>query len=136
MKAIALAVAVLALTAPSAAAAQDDEPPRLKGTVTYERSGGIAGVNDDLTIKRTGKSRLNGRAFTLRKVEREAIAELLAEVDLTSIKVNSKPPVPDAFSHSLTYRGKTVSYDDPSTPKKLKKLTQLLGRLISKYDET
>src|SRR5262245_36673806 len=135
MKAIALAAAVLALALPATAAAQD-EPPKLKGTLTYERSGGLAGTSDSFTIKRTGKARLNGRSFTLRKVERDAVAKLLAKVDLESVKVDPKPPVPDAFSHSLRYRGKTVAYDDPSTPKKLKPLTQLLGRLISKYDES
>lgn len=133
MKAIALAATVLALATP--AAAQDD-PPKLKGTLTYARSGGIAGVADDLTIKRDGRTRLNGRAFRLRKTEREAVAKLVAGVDFASVKVDPKPPVPDALSHELTYRGHTVGFDDPSTPKKLKKLRDLLGRLISKYDET
>jgi hypothetical protein len=137
MKAIALAAVLLAAVIPgAAAAAQDDDPPRLKGTLTYARSGGIAGVDDNLTIKRDGKSRLNGRSFRLRKVEREAVAELVAKVDFASVKVEPKPAVPDAFSHELTYRGHKVTFDDPSTPKKLKKLRDLLGRLISKYDET
>ena len=44
--------------------------------------------------------------------------------------------MPDAFNHTLTYRKHTIAFDDPSTPKKVKKLRDLLGRLIAKYDET
>jgi hypothetical protein len=133
MKVHALAIALLALAAPVAYA--QDEPPKLKGTLSYARTGGIAGVSDSFKIKRTGKARLNGRSFRLRKVEREAIAELLVKVDLGKLKVKAKEPVADAFNHSLRYRGKSIAYDDPSTPKKLKKLTKLLGRLIAKYDD-
>ena|SRR5688572_13936751 len=135
MKFIAFAALLLALTAPTAAAA-DDEIPKLKGTLTYARTGGIAGVNDNLRIKRDGRSLLNGREFRLRKVEREAVAKLVAAAKLERIKVTSKPAVPDAFIHTMTYRKHTITFDDPSTPKKVKQLRDLLGRLIAKYDET
>ena len=133
MRFIALAVLLLALTAPTAAA---DEVPKLKSTLTYARTGGIAGVNDSFRIKRDGWSLLNGREFRLRKVEREAIAKLVEEAKLERVKVQTKPAVPDAFIHTLTYRRHTITFDDPSTPKKVKKLRDLLGRLIAKYDET
>jgi hypothetical protein len=137
MKALALAALLLALAAPTASAATaDDEVPKLKGTLTYARTGGIAGVNDNLRIKRDGWSLLNGREFRLRKVEREAIAKLVDEAKLERAKVTPKPAVPDAFNHTLTYRKHTIAFDDPSTPKKVKKLRDLLGRLIAKYDET
>jgi hypothetical protein len=133
MRFIALAVLLFALTAPTAAA---DEVPKLKSTLTYARTGGIAGVNDSFRIKRDGWSLLNGREFRLRKVEREAIAKLVEEAKLERVKVQTKPAVPDAFIHTLTYRKHTIAFDDPSTPKKVKKLRDLLGRLIAKYDET
>ena len=133
MKAIALALTLLALTAPVASAA---DTPKLKGTLTYARTGGIAGVNDNFRIKRDGWALLNGREFRLRKVEREAVAKLVEQAKLENAKVVPKPAVPDAFNHTLTYRKHTISFDDPSTPKKVKPLRDLLGRLISKYDET
>lgn len=133
MKVIALAVVLLSLTAPAAAAA---DAPRLKGTLTYARTGGIAGVADDFRIRRDGRAMLNGREFRLRKVEREAVAKLVEEAKLANVKVKPKPSVPDAFLHIITYQKTTLSFDDPSTPKKVKKLRDLLGRLISKYDET
>jgi hypothetical protein len=133
MKLIALAVLLLALTAPAASAA---DVPKLKGTLTYARTGGIAGVDDNLRIRRDGRSLLNGREFRLRKVEREAVAKLVEEAKLEKVKVKPKPAVPDAFNHTLTYRKHTIAFDDPSTPKKVKKLRDLLGRLIAKYDES
>ena len=57
MKAFALAALLLALTAPTATAADD---PQAQGTLTYARTGGIAGVNDNFRIKRDGWSLLNG----------------------------------------------------------------------------
>ena len=87
MKAIALAALLLALTAPTASAA---EVPKLKRTLTYARTGGIAGVNDNFRIKRDGWSLLNGREFRLRKVEREAIAKLVEEAKLEQVKVDSE----------------------------------------------
>jgi hypothetical protein len=133
MKAIALAALLLAVLAPAAAA---QEKPKLKSTLTYARSGGIAGVDDKFRIKRDGWSLLNGREFRLRPSEREAVAKLVTDAKLERVKVKPKPAVPDAFNHTLTYRKHTISFDDPSTPKKVKKLRDLLGRLISKYDET
>jgi hypothetical protein len=132
MKLIALAVLLSALIAPAASAA---EVPKLKGTLTYARTGGIAGVDDNLRIKRDGRSLLNGREFRLRKVEREAVAKLVEDAKLEKVKVTPKPAVPDAFVHTLTYRKHTIAFDDPSTPKKVKKLRDLLRRLIAKYDE-
>ena len=134
MKAIVLAAVLLAVLAPAAAAAQ--EKPKLKSTLTYERPGGIAGVDDKLRIKRDGWSLLNGREFRLRPSEREAVAQLVTDAKLERVKVKPKPAVPDAFVHTMTYRRHTITFDDPSTPKKVKKLRDLLGRLISKYDET
>ena len=133
MKAIALAALLLAVLAPAASA---QEKPKLKSTLTYARSGGIAGVNDNFRVKRDGWSLLNGREFRLRPSEREALAELVTDAKLERVKVKPKPAVPDAFNHTLTYRKHTITFDDPSTPKKVKKLRDLLGRLISKYDET
>jgi hypothetical protein len=133
MKAIALAALLLCVLAPAAAAAQ--EKPKLKSTLTYARSGGIAGVSDSFRIKRDGWSLLNGREFRLRPSEREALAELVTDAKLERVKVKPKPAVPDAFIHTLTYRKHTITFDDPSTPKKVKKLRDLLGRLINKYDD-
>jgi hypothetical protein len=133
MKAIALAALALALLAPAAAAG---EKPKLKGTLTYERAGGIAGLDDSLRIKRDGWSLLNGREFRLRPGERQALAKLVTDAKLERVKVKPKPAVPDAVIHTLTYRKHTITFDDTSTPKKVKKLRALLGRLISKYDET
>ena len=133
MKSIALAVLLLVLIAPTASAA---EVPKLKGTLTYARTGGIAGVNDSLRIKRDGWSLLNGREFRLRKVEREAIAKLVEEAKLEKAKVESRSRrCRTRCIHTLTYRKHTIAFDDPSTPKKVKKLRDLLGRLIAKYDE-
>ena len=89
MKAIVLAAVLLAVLAPAAAAAQ--EKPKLKSTLTYERTGGIAGVDDKLRIKRDGWSLLNGREFRLRPSEREAVAQLVTDAKLERVKVKPKP---------------------------------------------
>jgi hypothetical protein len=135
MKAIALATLLLTVAAAAPAVADDKDIPKLKGTLTYTRSGGLAGVDDRFTIKRDGRARLDGRSLRLLKVERDSVAALVDKADLASVKVVQRPAVPDAFIHSITYRGRTITFDDPSTPKKVKKLADLLGRLVQKYDD-
>jgi hypothetical protein len=137
MKVIVLLAALLALVAAPVAAASDDPPPKLKSTLTYTRSGGIDGASHTLTIKRDGHAKLDAHKFRLRASERDAVAALVAKAgDFGSIKVDAKPAVPDAYVHTLEYAKHTLTFDDPSTPKKLRKLRDVLGRLIAKYDET
>jgi hypothetical protein len=135
IKAVAVALFTAAVTA-APAAAQTDKP-QLKGTLTYTRSGGIDGVSDRLTIRRTGRARLNGgESFRLRTVERDGVAKLLADSDFASLKPKDAPAPPDSLRYTIAYRGHTLRFNDASEPKKVKQLANLLRRLVQKYDET
>ena len=113
--------------------------PSLKGPVTYERGGGIAGRRDRLTVQPDGSASLTTRTgthtITLSSAELKGLADKLEQTDLTALpgKSTSPTPIADAFNYRVVYEGKTVDTDQEAVPEKLSPLLAELGTLVDRH---
>ena len=111
----------------------------LKGPLSYERGGGIAGRRDRLVVQPDGSASLTTRektrAIKLSDGELNALAAKLEQTDLASLptKSTSPRPIPDAFGYRVTYEGKTVDTDQEAVPEKLSPLLSELGTLVDRH---
>jgi hypothetical protein len=109
----------------------------LRGPLDYQRSGGLAGVTERLALQPSGRARLETRArrrsFTLPRAERRRVERAVAAAHLARVKVPGHGITPDAFVYSLTYRGRTLVFDDPSMPKAVRGLVTELRKLVAKH---
>ena len=77
--------------------------------LTYERSGGFAGLLDELTIYYNGHCELkrNGHEteFTLNSSELESLENLIEQVNFLELEGNYLPGnvIPDAFEYVISY---------------------------------
>ena len=112
---------------------------KLKGPVTYERGGGIAGRRDRLVVQPDGSASLTTRektrAIQLSAAELNALADKLEQTDLTSLPTKSTSPrsIPDAFGYRVMYEGKTVDTDQEAMPEELSPLLSELGTLVDRH---
>jgi hypothetical protein len=110
----------------------------LGGTLSYVRSGGLAGETDELTIQRDGRAKVTtdrggAQSFKLTASEREKIAKLVKEADLATLKVRKTPPVPDGYAYEIAYGTRKVSFESNATPQRVKKLVTALGEIVAKH---
>jgi hypothetical protein len=109
----------------------------LKGTLGYARSGGIAGLSEELTIQRDGRAKVTTRrgskAFKLSKDERSAVADAIEHADLAHVRIDKRPPAPDAFVYVLRYGGRRLTFDDTTLPKRLERLVNELDELVEDH---
>jgi len=113
--------------------------PTLKGPITYERGGGIAGRQDRLVIQPDGKSSLTTRTgthtITLSSAELKGLADELEQIDLKALPAKSTSPTPiaDAFNYRVAYEGKTVDTDQEAMPEELSPLVSELAGLVDRH---
>ena len=112
------------LAAPASARACGMEvPPEKPATVVvFTRVGGVAGLNDRLTVLADGSATVeHGYLFprhprvsvVLTDSEHDALLGELDGVGFTGLAERSgTPPYPDAFEYTITYRGHTVRRSD------------------------
>jgi hypothetical protein len=113
----------------------------LRGTLTYHRSGGLAGRSDALTLKPGGSAtvaaRFNAtRTVTLNPAELKAVERALANVDLARLDAEYKPPGPvaDGVGETVTYGGRRVSTaTGAEPPRQLVSLLVTLSGLVDRY---
>ena len=112
----------------------------LDGELRYTRSGGLAGVHEELVIQPDGRARLTVRGqdpeeFSLSEEELEGVASALEEAALDDIPADSTsdPAAPDAFTYVIEYEGREVRTDDPSAPSELDSLLGELDRIVSDH---
>ncbi len=110
----------------------------LNQTLSYVRSGGLAGETDELTIQRDGRAKVTTarggtKNFTLKGSEREKIAKLLKEADLATLKVPKTRATPDGYAYQLGYGTRKISFESNATPQRVKKLVTALGELVAKH---
>jgi len=124
----------------SAACASDEGSAELRGELSYVRSGGLAGAHDRLVIDGDGRATLAVRGaaeqdFTLSAREMTALVGRLNDANLEDLPDDaaSDRPVPDAFTHVVSYDGSEVRTDDASAPADLKPLLAELGRIIERH---
>ncbi|XRQ13473.1 hypothetical protein ACN3XK_22100 [Actinomadura welshii] len=72
--------------------------------VAYERSGGIAGVRERVSVDSSGNARINGRNVTLETEEMRGLRDALGRV-VTTRSSAAGCDVADHFTYRLTYRG-------------------------------
>jgi hypothetical protein len=113
----------------------------LKGPLTYERGGGIAGRRDRLVVQPDGRAELTVRDRTksieLSDAELDELGRDLEHANVSSLPKDSTSakPVPDAYGYRVTYDGATVTTDDPAMPDRLGGLCARLGALVERYEK-
>jgi hypothetical protein len=133
-----LILAVALLTLPGCG---EDSAATLGGSLSYVRSGGLAGETQELTIQRDGRatvtSDLGGADkasdFMLTDSERDQVAGLVQEADLATLEARKTPPVADGYAYELTYGGRTIRWEMGATPERAAKLVRILGGLAEKH---
>ncbi|WP_238016565.1 hypothetical protein KZZ52_10970 [Dactylosporangium sp. AC04546] len=136
-----------ASTAPSATTAPSESPtageapsPTASAAtlVAFTRTGGIAGVNDRLTVAQDGSYTIQTRSGTktgkLAPQELAALKQALGSVDFTKIpNVNANNgTVADGFTYSVIYNGREIVAEDGAIPPALQPILGTLSAVLSK----
>jgi len=104
--------------------------------IDYQRSGGIRGLVDHLTISEDGSAQLSRKAarseFTVAPSVLTEIREVLAGIDFSALKSKYEPDRPgaDMYEYVITYGGHTVEAVETVLFSELRPLVQLLDRII------
>jgi hypothetical protein len=131
----ALPTAIAAPTAviPPAATTQAGAANVLIG---YHKSGGIAGIDETLTVYADGTTELRGKAGTVKAQADpgtiQALQKLLASPEFAALQMPVQPPAPDQFVYELTLPGRAeplVATDSADNPPVLRELIDLLEQL-------
>jgi hypothetical protein len=123
----ALIVASLALAGPAHAA------PLVK----LHQTGGIAGVDERLVVKRGGAARLTERSHTRRfqvpDKRMQRLRRALGGFANLETSYRSSRPIADGFQYAVTHAGHTVHTEDGADrPKKLDRILAILQRIKSR----
>jgi hypothetical protein len=126
---------VLAFTALGMVACANNAPP--VAPVEFRRSGGIVGLDDQLTIDEQGRAKLTTRragtfTFELAQGDFARLSALLRDANFAAIPEDSRRKpylVPDEISYVIVYRGHTVKTSDTAIPEKLQAAIQLLNEI-------
>lgn len=113
------------------------KPSNTLPAVSFSRTGGIAGFQDELRITAAGQvtatTRQSGtRQGTLTTGER---TELLAGLQKFALAATpSKPPraIPDGFSYVITVDGHSARFGDPSIPQQARELIDVFSRILNR----
>jgi hypothetical protein len=76
--------------------------------VTYERSGGFAGIHEKVTVDVTGKALVNDEKIALDDADMRGLRRALRRV-VTTESSREGCRVADHFTYTLTYRGRTAT---------------------------
>ncbi len=128
--------------------AGNSEPTPTTGNgvmLTYERSGGIAGLRDELTIYYDGRYEVqrNGSEteFTLDRSELTHLENLIQQANFFQLQDNYLPGniIPDAFQYVISYRteeGKmhTVHTMTTAVPELLEPVLSELNQIIARHN--
>lgn len=106
--------------------------------ITYHRTGGIAGFQDDLTVYENGSARISRmggvRVIQLNSKEFDAIRDASDE---TGFLMLSREYLPggegrDLFFYEITMDGRTVLTADTAVPEELVPLIELLNGIVAR----
>lgn len=102
----------------------------------YQRSGGIAGMEDRLVIDSAGKATLTRKdqevSFSLSADEIKAIQDELEAANFSGLDAEYLPAQPgaDLFNYRMTYGGHTVRMVDTAVPEGMQPVMDRLNQLI------
>jgi hypothetical protein len=106
--------------------------------VTYGRQGGIAGLDDRLSVRTDGayERTRRGAAVTKSRLTADELTRLrsvLAESRFTEIPaVNTAPGVSDAFTYRIGYGDREVTAQDGAVPAALRPVIDALDAIVSR----
>lgn len=97
---------------PAATTARSDAPE--DGALVVTRTGGLAGVHDEVRIASDGTAEVTSRTgVTSTCTPEPAAVDRLRGIDLAAVgSAASKPPIADGFSYTVTSAGVTASAGD------------------------
>jgi hypothetical protein len=105
--------------------------------VDYQRSGGIAGVNDRLVVFDNGvalvSSRITSREIQLNQSELEQISHVFEAARFTALEGNYTSPRggADFMQYSISYKGKTINTEDTAIPPAMEPVIEAMNRIMS-----
>ena len=105
--------------------------------VDFQRTGGIAGVNDRLVIFDNGVTLVSGRTTSreiqLNQTDLEQVSAILEAAQFTMLEGNytSRRGGADLMQYSITYRGKTVITEDTAIPPSLEPVINEMNRILN-----
>jgi hypothetical protein len=104
--------------------------------VDYQRTGGIAGVNDRLVIFDNGvtliSSRTTSREILLNQSDLEQISAVFEAGQFPMLEENytSRRGGADLMQYSINYQGKTVNTEDTAIPPSLEPVIKEMDRIL------
>jgi hypothetical protein len=110
-------------------------PATARTIVRYERSGGLAGLHDTLTVSSGGKVAVAGRSgtrhSTLSAKRLARLKDALAAARFKTLRARYAPPyiVSDGITETVRHAGRTVTVETGGDPPK--RLRRLLARLAN-----
>ena len=128
-----LAACLVAALAVTAAAAEARSPAVL---VTYEQSGGFAGIERSLTVHRSGKVVADGFALRTRHLtpaRLRTLRDALVKARFATLRraYETDPPLADGFVYGVTYGARTVQVEEEAkVPARLERVLDLLSALV------
>lgn len=105
--------------------------------VDYQRTGGIAGVNDRLVIFDNGitlvQSRATSREIQLNQSDLTQTSELFDDAQFATLEGNYTSPRggADLMQYRISYRGKTVNTEDTAIPPALDPVIEEMNRILN-----
>jgi hypothetical protein len=127
-----------AAAAPSAAPAPNATAQASAANIliSYHKSGGIAGVNETLTVYADGAVEMRNKNSAVRSQaapgDIQALQKLLVSPEFEQLQLPVQPPVPDQFVYELTVPGRgkpIVVAESADTPPVLRDLIDALEKL-------
>ncbi|MGH9279364.1 MAG: hypothetical protein ACRD12_14820 [Acidimicrobiales bacterium] len=107
-------------------------PPVLGSPVSYNITGGIAGVNDRLTIAPDGAATFQSASktitFTVARAQLMRLASALTAADFPTLQSVYGFAMPDGFEYRVSYAGKTVLIFGSAEPAKLRPALTILAQ--------
>ncbi|WP_344306123.1 hypothetical protein [Fodinicola feengrottensis] len=105
--------------------------------VTYARTGGIAGFQDELRITPDGQviaSTRKGadRHGTLTASERAELLAAIPKIPLSGMTSTRTAEIPDGFRYVISVGGRSVRFADPSVPPPVSQAVSILNRIVSR----
>lgn len=109
---------------PGTTATTSPGPAGLEATLSYTRSGGIAGFHEVLTIQPDGTAHLTNRSggepgvdFTLTQQEYDEVAGALEQSNFDQLPQDTTgAQIADAFTYMVDYAGRRVRTEDTQIP--------------------
>jgi hypothetical protein len=104
--------------------------------ISYHKSGGIAGVDETLTVYADGTIELRRKSGTItaqaNPADVESLQALLLSPEFATLQLPVQPAAPDQFAYELTVPGRTkpiVAVDSADNPAVLSELIAALEKL-------